>query len=132
MRGKCFAISLCLTFTASAQITFTRAELEAAADSALMGQKAVVDREYLIQAVRALGKEVQTRARRFNTNSNSMVSYLTSRADQLERERNEQHGIATIEAERNKKGRTWKAIGKVAVGVTVLVGVLVLKKEFTK
>ena len=131
MRGKCFAISLFLTFTASAQITFTRAELEAAADSALMGQKAVVDREYLIQAVRALGKEVNTR-KALQYKCDSMVSYLTSRADQLARERNEQHGIATIEAERNKKGRTWKAIGKVAVGVTVLVGVLVLKKEFTK
>ena len=127
-------ISIILSsLTASAQtgIWFTRAELEMAADSALKGQQSTVDKAYLIQAVRALNSEVSKRMQA-QTVCDSVTSEQAMRIDELERERNEQHGIATIEAERNKKGRTWKAIGKVAVGVTVLVGVLVLKKEFTK
>ncbi len=118
-------IAFLLTFTASAQtgIWFTRAELEMAADSALKGQQSTVDKAYLIQAVRALNSEVSKRMQA-QTVCDSVTSEQAMRIDELERERNEQHGIATMETQKRKKQKPWAIVGKIGTGaVAVLVGV---------
>ena len=130
-------ISIILSsLTASAQtgIWFTRAELEMAADSALKGQQSTVDKAYLIQAVRALNSEVSKRMQA-QTVCDSVTSEQSARIDELERERNEQHGIATMETQKRKKQKPWAIIGKVGTAtVAVLVGVklFVTIKEATE
>ena len=131
-------ISIILSsLTASAQtgIWFTRAELEMAADSALKGQQSTVDKAYLIQAVRALNSEVSKRMQA-QTVCDSVTSEQAMRIDELERERNDQHGAATLANEKVKKNRIHVIIGKVAevtaVVVVVVVSVLTIKREFDK
>lgn len=130
-------IAFLLTFNASAQtgIWFTRAELEMAADSALKGQQSTVDKAYLIQAVRALNSEISKRTQS-ETVCDSVTSEQAIRIDELERERNEQHGAATLANEKVKKNRIHVIIGKVAevtaVVVVVVVTALTIKREFDK
>ena len=118
-------IAFLLTFNASAQtgIWFTRAELEMAADSALKGQQSTVDKAYLIQAVRALNSEVSKRMQA-QTVCDSVTSEQAMQIDELERERNEQHGIATMETQKRKKQKPWAIVGKVGAATVAVLGVL--------
>lgn len=132
---KTAALLLFLTFAclSSAQYTFTRAELIAAADSALKGQASTIAERQLRAAVHALLRESAARSRESaycDSLSTAQAETIAAGDERVER----MEYAAQQNARRVDRLKPWATVGKVATfvvaGAAVVVGAVFIKREF--
>lgn len=111
-------------------IYFTRAELEAAADSALKGMQSAADNGQLRAAVRQYTRAINKYEEAYLNCDSAMRSQVRI-SSRLRTDVDELEDTIYFRDQKIAKLKPWAAIGKITVAVAV-VAVVVVKQEFDK